>query len=215
MPAHMYWYVLYRYRDLHEYCKCARCWLVQVEHERSVTISTFQCFKWALSLFLHHHCKMPQTSGPRSSPGRFLQQSSLWATSICYYHKVKGRGYMGRGRGLHHCPSTGQGCRRTPGDHCHTGARCATLHTTNRQEERDTPPVNNNMFTGYKQTQQEGVRSDRQRRLTDLLVSHRSPQVRILIWNKTQSVIQKCTGARACHDTVPLLSQCSIRYDQS
>lgn len=56
---------------------------------------------------------------------------------------------------LHHCPSTGQGCRRTPGDHCHTGARCATLQTANRQEERDTPSVNI-MFTGSKQTNTAG-----------------------------------------------------------
>lgn len=91
---------------------------------------------------------------------------------------------------LHHCPSTGQGCRRTPGDHCHTGARCATLQTANRQEERDTPSVNI-MFTGSKQTQQEGKPEDTTHEsaqvhtlktpLTDLLVSHRSPQVGVFI----------------------------------
>lgn len=104
---------------------------------------------------------------------------------------------------LHHCPSTDQGCRRTPGDHCHTGARCVTLQTTNRQEERDTSSVNN-MFTGYKQTRrssdtaggkpedttQESVQVQiLKRRLTDLLVSHRSPQVSIFIWhNETKNV---------------------------
>lgn len=53
---------------------------------------------------------------------------------------VSGWGYMHGGGAtlcLHHCPSRGQGCRRTPADHCHTGARCVTLRRTDRQEERD------------------------------------------------------------------------------
>lgn len=40
---------------------------------------------------------------------------------------------------LHHCPSTGQGCRRTPEGHCRTAARCVILQSGDRQEERDTP----------------------------------------------------------------------------
>lgn len=130
-------------------------------------------------------CKMPQTSGPRSSPG------PGYSSLLCEQHQsvitTKSRGGATGGGAavcLHHCPSTGQGCRRTPGDHCHTGARCATLQTTNRQEGRDTASVNNDMFTGHKQTRQEAQHRSlfrRQRRLTDLLVSHRSPQVGILI----------------------------------
>lgn len=38
---------------------------------------------------------------------------------------------------LHHCPSRGQGCRRTPGGHCHTGEGCVTLQMTDGREERD------------------------------------------------------------------------------
>lgn len=114
----------------------------------------------------------------------------------------KGRGYRAGGGGatvcLHHCPSTGQGCRRTPGDHCHTGARCATLQTTNRQEERDTSSVNNMFTDTNKQTRRSSDTAGRKpedtthesvqvrtlkRPLTDLLVSHRSPQVSVFIWN--------------------------------
>lgn len=105
-----------------------------------------------------------------------------------------GWGYMWMGGAtvcLHHCPSTGQGCRRNPGDHCHTGARCVTLQTTNRQE-RDTSSVNSR-FTGSNQTRRSsdtaGRKHDTQsvqvqtlkRPLTDLLVSHRSPQVSVFI----------------------------------
>ena len=117
---------------------------------------------------------------------------------------------------LHHCPSTGQGCRRTPGDHCHTGARCVTLQTTNRQEERDTPSVNN-MFTAHKQskqhvycthtTRQEGnttqpsVQGREKTPLTDLLVPHGGAQVCILICQRdrtssAQTRVRRLRGAK-------------------
>lgn len=99
------------------------------------------------------------------------------------------RGGATRGGGgatwcLHHCPSTGQGCRRTPGDHCHTGARCVTLQTTNRQEERDTSSVNNMFTTCLLDTNKpEGVQTQQEGGNTgvcsgsDPETTHRSPRI--------------------------------------
>lgn len=122
--------------------------------------------------------KYPKLLYHVKSGSLFTEQFCLSATAnsvVTIVFRGGATGGQGRDKGagggggatmcLHHCPSTGQGCRRTPGDHCHTGARCVTLQMTNRQEERDTSSVNNNMFTGYKQTQQEGDRRTRHRSL--------------------------------------------------
>lgn len=121
---------------------------------------------------------------------------------------------------LHHCPSTVQGCRRTPVDHCHTGARCVTLQTTNRQEERDTSSVNN-MFTTCKQHVYWIQTNKHSRKETDHTThdsptkktTHRSPRIlwpspgwRFHLTGNTVSVFSKRAEAGVCHQCVAPLN---------
>lgn len=99
---------------------------------------------------------------------------------------------------LHHCPSTDQGCRRTPGGHCHTEARCATLRWhTGRRKETSTSSVNICLLSKHHvyrvRTRSDGsggtTRTKHARRplscrLTNLFVSHGRTQVGVFIWNK-------------------------------